>query len=712
VTLGAWLRETHRPWRDVLSRYVDAGRGLAAVHAASLVHRDFKPHNVLLGRDGRVRITDFGLARSADAPVSARGDAPDAASSTDVSKPHLGPLTATGAVHGTPAYMAPEQREGHATQQSDQFSFALSLYESLYGETAFETVDGQLAYGQVRPPPKGSEVPDRLRTIVLRALRVDPAARFPSMTDLVEALRLDPPRAWWRRSAIAAALMVLLVGGAAWAHYGRRDPGAMCRGGEQRLVGAWDADRKRAVHEGLLATGSPLASEAWRFAELGFDDYARRWVSGYTDACEATRVRGEQSGELLDRRMRCLDDRLSEMKALTVLLSHADAKMVGDAAEASRGLMRIEQCANTRELAEALPPPRDTAAAAEVDRIRSVLAQGRALREAGRYADALVVATSAAERAHGVKYRPLEAEALFLEGELQGKLRDGKAAEASLYAALAAAEAGHHDEFAARVWVKLVYQVGVRGARYDEARRLDDLARAAIERLGRADEIEGKRLATEGLVLDAEGHHAEAIDAERRGVELLLGVYGHDDLDVALSLQYLGEALHNAGRLEEATATLQESESILEAIVGPAHPSVAGVLDDIGSLLRTRGRVEEAITYHRRALAIAETAVGPSSADVSYGSDSLAEDLAALGRWDEALAMFQRSVAVAEQAMGPEHPYLATPLTGEGEAYLGLGQSQNAIAPLDRALASRRAHGASSAELERTRVALERARRP
>jgi tetratricopeptide (TPR) repeat protein len=706
-TLGAWLREERRPWREVLAKFVDAGRGLAAVHAANLVHRDFKPDNVLLGSDGRVRITDFGLARALDAPSSARG-APDVAP-----RPSLGKLTATGAVHGTPAYMAPEQLEGRATKKSDQFSFALCLYEALYGEAPFERVADKLVYERVRPARREKEgaVPARVRAVVVRALSVDPDARFPSMEALLDALRVDPPRSWWRRAAVGVPIAAaLLAAGVAWTRVDR-DRGAVCRGGEQRLAGVWDTDRKRSVHDALVATGSPLAQGAWTFAERGLDDYAKRWVSGYTDACEATRVRGEQSGEMLDRRMQCLDDRLAEMKSLTGLLAHADAKMVGDAAQAPRNLMRIDDCANTRLLGTPMPPPGDPASAAEVDRIRSSLAQARAMRDAARYTDSLAIAATAADRARGLAYRPLAAEALLLQGELEGKAGQSKAAEATLYAALEAAESGHHDDYAARTWVKLVYQVGVRGGRYEEAHRLDDLARASIERLGHSDEIEAKRLAAVGLVLDAEGRHDEAIDDQQRGHALLLGVYGHDDYDVALSLQYAGEALRSAGRTDEAAAALQESESTLEAIVGPEHPAVAGVLDDIGSLLRSGGRANEALAYHRRAMGIAEAMMGPTSPDVAYVAGSLGEDFAALGRWEEALAAFQRSADVAVQAFGPGHPQLASALAGEGEAYLRLGRPRDAVAPLERALELRRAHGASPADLEEMQADLERARR-
>lgn len=649
-TLRAWLDEAPRPWTEVLARFVEAGRGLAAVHAAELVHRDVKPENVLLGDDGRVRVGDFGLA----APAAA---------------------TSEGGARfvGTPAYAAPEQLTGEATSRSDQFAFAVSLFEALYGEAPFAMERGRPAYDAPRSPPAGSLVPASVRTALARALSRDPAARFATMDELLEALRVDDPAAAYarrRRVWLGAALVLLAAAPLGWLRYERAARPAVCSGGEDRLAGVWDEPTKAAVRDGLLATKSPLAADAWQFAERGLDDYAHRWVSAWTDACTATRVRGEQSEALLDRRVECLDDRLAEMKSLAGLLAHADEATVRQAAQATRSLSHLEDCANVRALASPIEPPRDAATATEVARLRASLADAKARRDAGRYAEALATTSDVVTRAHALAYRPLDAEALLLRGELEGKVKDRKTAEATLYDALAAAEAGRHDECAARVLVKLVYTVGVRGARYDEAHRLDALAHAVVERLGRADDVEGRRLGAIGLVLGDEHRWSEAVDAETRSVALLEGVHGRDDYDVAISMQYLGEALHGAGRVADATAQLEQAEATLERLVGANHPAVAGVLDDIGSMLRAQRRFDEAIAHHRRALGIAETMVGPESSDVGYASTSLGEDLAAVGRWEEARAAFERALAIQT------------------------------------------AHGAPAEEIARTRSALEAARAP
>jgi tetratricopeptide (TPR) repeat protein len=220
-TLGQWLRSP-RSQDEILDKFIAAGRGLAAAHAAGLVHRDFKPDNVLLGKDGRVRVADFGLARALEALVAETvtgGVEPYGNTHADIAQSPMAPLTRTGAVMGTPLYMAPEQHEGKiADERSDQFSFCVALYQALYGQppfagkTAVALADNVLA-GRVLPPTKGSSVPARLRKILMRGLSVSPGERYPSMEELLTELGKKPTRKLARFALIAGALAV--VGGGA-----------------------------------------------------------------------------------------------------------------------------------------------------------------------------------------------------------------------------------------------------------------------------------------------------------------------------------------------------------------------------------------------------------------------------------------------------------------------------------------------------------------
>jgi eukaryotic-like serine/threonine-protein kinase len=245
-TLADWLRAKVRPWPEVLATFVAAGRGLSAAHSVGIFHRDFKPANVLVGSNGQVKVTDFGLAHSG-------GPGPELTGPESLS--HVAGLnnaavwdlvmsvTATGLFKGTPAYMSPEQFGGLKTdERSDEFSFSVALYEGLYGERPFcpqpnSGLRGLMEHvtrGEVTPPPDASAVPKSLRDVVLRGLNRDPGKRYSSMDDLLTALTNEaekagavpsPRRRFLSRVGLAAAAVATLGTAAAWSFGpGRRSP--------------------------------------------------------------------------------------------------------------------------------------------------------------------------------------------------------------------------------------------------------------------------------------------------------------------------------------------------------------------------------------------------------------------------------------------------------------------------------------------------------
>jgi len=190
---------------EIVAAYGASGRGLAAAHAAGIVHRDFKPDNVLVGADGRICVTDFGLAA--------------AKPTDDGAKPNIGDvnLTTSGSVLGTPAYMAPEQfTGGNVDPRTDQFNFCVALYEAIYGQRPFDgrtftELGDNVTFGRVRPPPEDARVSAKLRDILLRGIRTKPGDRFPTMNELLHELGRDRARPW-RRTAIASAAVAAALG--------------------------------------------------------------------------------------------------------------------------------------------------------------------------------------------------------------------------------------------------------------------------------------------------------------------------------------------------------------------------------------------------------------------------------------------------------------------------------------------------------------------
>jgi serine/threonine protein kinase len=217
-TLSYWLHALPRTWREVVRVFIAAGRGLQHAHEANLVHRDFKPENVMVRVDGEVRVMDFGLVRRVDllddtpmresmppGPPSL-GDNWKLSATANLAQPPSGrrasgrqphpeaKLTRSGLLIGTPAYMAPEQFSGdHTDARSDQFSFCVALYEGLFGVPPFSgptiiALATAVLTGSVRPPPEPSEVPVIILQALLRGLSVAPADRYPSMNELLADL--------------------------------------------------------------------------------------------------------------------------------------------------------------------------------------------------------------------------------------------------------------------------------------------------------------------------------------------------------------------------------------------------------------------------------------------------------------------------------------------------------------------------------------------
>jgi formylglycine-generating enzyme required for sulfatase activity len=212
-TLDAWVKAQTRTWRAILDVYLQAARGVAAAHGAGLVHRDLKPHNVMVSRQGAVRVTDFGIARrigTADEapPPGVEGESPAVSSAATLTHP--------GERLGTPRYMAPEQFRGErADARSDQYAFCVALHEALYGIHPF--IDDGVAplspsgsRGVLRTPPGERDVPRWIRRVLVRGLSVRAEDRYPSMAALVAALEADPA-VGTRRRLVAVGVVALVA---------------------------------------------------------------------------------------------------------------------------------------------------------------------------------------------------------------------------------------------------------------------------------------------------------------------------------------------------------------------------------------------------------------------------------------------------------------------------------------------------------------------
>ncbi len=748
--LDTWMQQ-RRSWREVLHVFRDAGRGLQAAHAGGLVHRDFKPSNVMLGSDGRVRVLDFGLARAAATPPSLDGSVslpppagpanstPPSAADTDFeewSKSSTGsllgaPVTEIGAVVGTPPYMAPEQHQGAVGDaRSDQFSFCVSFYQALYGERPFYGANrGQLRdaviHGRMSPVPQGAKVPSWIRQILLRGLSVNPDVRWPSMSALLDALERDPARRWRRIGA--AAGVAALTGVAAFGLWRGEHAAHPCRGAAAQLAGVWDAPRQAAVKNAFLASGKPFAADAYRAVERGVDAYQRGWVGMNTETCEATQVHRTQSTELLDLRMQCLNERLDELRAQIDVFAAADETAVERAAQAVQALPPLSQCADVVALKQAVRPPSDVGARERVADTRKQLATVNALLESGHYKDALARASTLAEGARQLGYKPILAEALYSLGRLQELSGEYPAAAKTLREAGSAAEAGRHDLFAARAWILLVWVTGTRLGKYDEAHELAHEAQAKLERFGHDDLLLADLDRHIGQLYADEGKYDQALEHARQSLALRQKVLPPDAPLIFSALTDIGDVLTQQGKYDEAIASYRSALAGMHRTLGPEHPRLVAILTNLAQALRAKGLYDEALVEfahaqaigekvypadhssmatifmdrggversqreyaaaladYDRALAIWTKTLGPEHPNVGTVRYYMGSVALQLGHVDDAESQFRQTLAIWEKALGKDHPSLSAALNGLGDTLLVRGDARTALAQYLRA---------------------------
>ncbi len=646
-TLREWLDEKRRSWRDCLRLFREAGEGLAAAHRVGLIHRDLKPSNIMKAADGRARILDFGLARAAGAdPEVPAGD--DLALGVSES-PLTMTLTRGGQMLGTPAYMAPEQYHGTAVDaRADQFSFCVALYEALYGEHPFpgetwEELEENVRQGRIREGAAESSVPRWLRPVLVRGLEPDPRERFPSMDDLLAALARDP--ATRRRRFLGAVMAVIVVAALAvklWSSWGATS--LLCKGADRKLAGIWDERRQSEIQQAFLATGVPYAQSGWNAARESLDSYADAWVATHAAACEATRLRGEQSEEMLDLQMACLDRRLQEMAVVTGALAAADAPVVRSAVQVADGLTSLDGCTDRRGLRAALPPPEDAERAAQVYEIRNRLDAARVRERAGQYAASLEVAEEAVRAADEVDYAPVAAEARALVGSLQGRTGQREQMKDTLLEAARIAHGIGHDELVARAYTILIVAGIVRG-QAEDAHVWSRLAAGTIERLGNRRDLAANRYHFLGMLASLEGEFEPAIEYFETSLET------HPRPTAfrrSAAFNNIGFAYARLGRLDVAAEYYRDGLKEIESVYGPQHPNVQAVLHNLGNVYVDQSDFKTALQFFQRSLNVAERNQLLDHPEAAYASTGLGESLLGLDRPAEAVSYLERAVGLRE----------------------------------------------------------------
>ncbi len=641
-TIDQWLRAERRSWQQILDVFIAAGRGLAAAHAADVIHRDFKPQNVMIAKNGSVHVMDFGLARFAPDDTGHTHEVGE-----DESPAPVGSITKTGAFIGTPAYMSPEQFRREATDaRSDQFSFCVALHEALYGtRPAAARADSDGAAAGLSKASTSS-VPGWLRGIILRGAAADRERRYRSMEELLAALERGRTRLRRRVSVVAVGFAVLVVSAGAWRI--ARGNRFACEIPADRIAAAWAPNavmdsRRQSIHRAFAASGRASAATSWERLSRVLDEHMKGWSAMYMQTCEATHVRREQSAEVLDLRMSCLTDNIDQVRALTDALVTADGAVVARAVAAAQDLTPASRCADVALLRSAVPLPRDERTLREVQRLRRELAQIEAMREVGRVQPALRQAAALKSEVERTGYRPLLAELLQVTGLLQSTLHM-REAETTLEEALLTAEAARDDAIAARAAAMLIYVVGLDLGRLADAERWARLATAILDRMPAGTSR------TRGWIAN--------------NLASVYAVYG---------------------KLEQARVLEERAIALKEAALGEGHRDVAISLSGLASALTELGRPAEGIPHSERAISILSNNCDPSDPSLANAHTFKGEALLALGYHDQALASFERAIAGLTKEADPSIAALAGALAGLGRTKLANGDPRAAVAPLERA---------------------------
>ncbi len=662
TTLREWVRSARRSVTETLHVYAQAGRGLAAAHAAGLVHRDFKPSNVLLGDDGRVRVTDFGLAQSATAPSEAPGRM----------------------VSGTPAYMSPEQLlGGHVDARSDQFGFCVALYEALYGEPPFTVpLNKALATGAktaVREPPASTKVSAWTRRCIVRGLEPDPKDRHASIGELLDALAHDPSVTRRRTRVLVLATLVvgLLVGagGLAWHRAGaaRRE---VCAHAGDRFAALWNEKEQATLASVFAAVGTPHASLVWPTVHAAIDRFGAAWVEDRTRTCQAVLAHAEPAAVASDEHVVCLDDRLLEVRALLDEL--ATVKTIEGAYGglfATASLPAISLCDGVQHGTRRAGAGAD---AARVEQVRQALARAHVLAAAEQVEEAAKAAAFATDTALAMGDQELLGQSLTKRGQLECALGRFTDAERLYFAALVAAERSGDDNRRGYALAGLVSVSGIGKHDLVAAREWRDEALAVLARTGADDDLDSFVHDNMGNVLWSLGKPAEAIDEARAAVAA--GERLGDPFILGGMLLDLGVFQGAGADFAAATITFRRASAVWEKALGADHPKVLVAQNDLADALLEQRDLAAALPIVQRAVLL-----NVSSYDQQTFLDTEGEILVEMGRGDEAVALLGRPLpAPGRGTFGAASTEL---LALSGRSYLAANRPAEAQPFLERAVA-------------------------
>ncbi|MGE0550110.1 MAG: protein kinase [Kofleriaceae bacterium] len=600
IDVDRWLESAPRSRKEIYRVFTAAARGLAAVHARNIVHRDFKPENVLISGDDRVRVCDFGIAAFAQ---------------------HRD-LVRVGAA-GTPRYSAPEiWRSEPPTARSDMYSFAVAITRAICGTVITE------------PPEVERELTKRavdsnLRNMILRSLDPEPNRRPGSMDEWIGALEppARKPSRWKLAAGVGLAGSVIGIGIALAISSSSDDASDECGNTEALLAARWnDAERAR-VRSAITAINANAPPDALDRIIDRVDHYSKDWSAVRTKVCNSQTPAAQRAPQLA-----CLDRRLYEISATISALQQTPSwelaqgrsnalPDLGACIEATT--VRLPEGAKTREAVERLTAKvvhlhdqglamlgsqgdqkqlEDAEREAEalhdyemVIRVRTMRAV--LLRNAGRSVDAAKLYEAAYELATRHHYDNWAAVALTDAAAVASLLGDLTGANTKLRIARGLVE----NAPGVTVWTKLrVYselaENSIRRDEYAEATEALDQAQKTVDRLEPRDPLWSVRLSVQRIrLLSAQNKLDEGLKlAQKTRTDAeALGRQGVPDLSTVLQLTKIMEL--RRGNRDAALAASKDRQAMLDSSFPEDHADRVHAQSDVADTLLELDRYDEAV---------------------------------------------------------------------------------------------------------------------
>ncbi|MGH1341888.1 MAG: protein kinase domain-containing protein [Nannocystales bacterium] len=679
--LRSWTHEAKRSTAAVLSVFRDAARGLIAAHDAGIVHRDFKPDNVLIDPKGRAHVTDFGLALESHEVVQNLS----ASSRSDSSHSSSSRLTETGMVMGTPAYMPVEQHAGNPTDhRSDQFSFCVSFYEALYGVRPFSGANAtelclSIKRAEIPPPPAGVSVPRRVHRAIVKGLALKPEGRHASMRALLRAI--TPPTRN-RRTWVFGGLGGLTIGAGVVAF--AEPPARPCSSFRASIEDVYGSEQESKIQAAFESSKLAYAGASFEATDRTLDRFTDAWATAATDACLATE-RGEQSDHMLDLRMHCLDRARSRLSATVEVLSEASPEIVHQGMALASNQVELELCGDLEALQRTVVLPADAEEAAETEQLFTAIDRMEAMRSAGKKEDAKMLFSDYETRLASSDFPPVVASAAWIQGRLVGT--DNRASEAITHfrrAYLVSLEHGL-DGLAANAASSLGFYYSEFQLDLVEAEHYLDVA-AALAKASGSVQAQSGVAGNLSTLRRRQSRYDEAVASAQEALSLAKTQKATRPLQVAEVHVQLANVLRLRDGPKAAIPTLLEARDDVLAELGSVHPVLVGIYREQAGVARELGNYDEAFVHASAALEQARAAYGEGSLDEAYELANLATIAGSLGRKRESLDMLARVDEVFAREQGETHPVRAAVMNNRATIFTELEQWDDAEASFQDAL--------------------------